>query len=213
MGRRKGIEGSVREIPAGSGSWQARLPSRLDPYRRPLADTYPTKNQAWSALRERIVDMDRNAELRPTGRTSQKMRRVSEVLDDYINAREHSALAPIAIRTLRDYRSVLRNHVTRKKVNRPATPVRRGPDRAARRMGRLRPPLLQRTIHGLPVIRLHDARHTAATLLHTLYGLAPAVAASYLGHDTAVYLATYVHGEAAHDQVKDALARMQAGTA
>lgn len=111
MGRRRGVEGSVREIPAGSGSWQARLPSRLDPRRRPLKETFPSERAAWAAVRAEIVDMDRNAALRPTGRTSAKVRRVKDVLEDYIAAREGSALAPIAIRTVRDYRGVLENHV------------------------------------------------------------------------------------------------------
>lgn len=113
MGRRKGVEGSVREIPAGSGSWQARLPSRLDAYRRPLKETFDSEKEAWAALRAAIVDMDRNASLRPTGRAGAKVRRVKEVLEDYIDARENSALAPIAIRTVRDYRGVLENHVSR----------------------------------------------------------------------------------------------------
>lgn len=123
MGRRKGVEGSVREIPIGSGSWQARLPSRLDPYRRPLKETFDSEKDAWAALRAEIVDMDRNASLRPTGRSSTKVRRVKEVLEDYIEARENSALAPIAIRTVRDYQGVLDNHVCRTRADIGRVPV------------------------------------------------------------------------------------------
>ena len=110
MGRRKGSEGSVRLTPGGSGKWQARLPSRVDPHRRPLPQTYATESAAWSALRVAVVDMDRNAGLRPMGRPNGRVRRVRDVLSDYIEARKSSALAPIAIRTVRDYRSVLANH-------------------------------------------------------------------------------------------------------
>ena len=65
---------------------------------------------------------------------------------------------------------------------------------------------------GLPVIRLHDARRTAATLLSTLYGVSGDSAASYLGHDPVTFHRTYVLGEKGHEVVKDALSRMQTGT-
>lgn len=107
MSHRKAIEGSVRRTPGGSGQWQARPPYRLDPYRRPLPQTFASEAAAWKALRAAIVDMDRNAGLRPRGRPDGKVRRVRDVLSDYITARKTSALAPIAIRTVRDYRSVL----------------------------------------------------------------------------------------------------------
>jgi integrase len=45
---------------------------------------------------------------------------------------------------------------------------------------------------GLPRIRLHDARHTAASLL-AQGGVEIGVAAALLGHDPVVYLQTYVH--------------------
>ena len=117
MRRRKGDEGSVRQTPGGSGRWQARLPTRLDPHRRPLPLTYDTEVDARKALRSAIVDMDRNASLRPTGRPNGQVRRVRDVLSDYIEARRTSALAPIAIRTVRDYRSVLSNHVCRRRAD------------------------------------------------------------------------------------------------
>lgn len=117
MGRSRGQEGSVRRVPEGPGTWQARLPKRLDPHRRPLPETFPSERAARIALRNVIVDMDRNAGLRPVGRPDGRVRRVRDVLADYIEAREHSALAPIAIRTVRDYRSVLSNHVCRPKAD------------------------------------------------------------------------------------------------
>ena len=123
MARRKDIEGSVRPTPGGSGQWQARLPYRLDAHRRPLPGTFASEAAAWSALRASIVDMDRNAGLRPRGRPTGKVRRVRDVLSDYIAARKSSALAPIAIRTVRDYRSVLENHVSRKSADIGRMPV------------------------------------------------------------------------------------------
>lgn len=64
---------------------------------------------------------------------------------------------------------------------------------------------------GLPEIRLHDARRTAATLLHVTYGVPPNAAASYLGHDPATYNGVYVRGDQGHDLVAAVLGRMQAG--
>jgi integrase len=107
----------VRRVPEGPGTWQARLPKRLDPHRRPLPETFPSERAARIALRNAIVDMDRNAGLRLVGRPGGRVRRVRDVLADYIEARQHSALAPIAIRTVRDYRSVLANHVCRPKAD------------------------------------------------------------------------------------------------
>ena len=123
MSRRKGVEGSVRKVPGGSGTWQARLPHRLDPHRRPVPGVFRTEAAAWRALRAAIVDMDRNAGLRPTGRPTGRVRRVKDVLADYIVARESSALAPIAIRTVRDYRGVLENHVCRPNADIGRVPV------------------------------------------------------------------------------------------
>jgi integrase len=48
---------------------------------------------------------------------------------------------------------------------------------------------------GLPVIRLHDARHTCGTLMH-LRGVPIAVISKWLGHATAAFtMATYVHSQ------------------
>jgi integrase len=47
----------------------------------------------------------------------------------------------------------------------------------------------------LPVIRLHDARHTCGTLMH-LRGVPTAVISKWLGHATASFtMATYVHSQ------------------
>jgi integrase len=48
---------------------------------------------------------------------------------------------------------------------------------------------------GLPVIRLHDARHTCGTLMH-LRGVPTAVISKWLGHATASFtMSTYVHSQ------------------
>jgi integrase len=48
---------------------------------------------------------------------------------------------------------------------------------------------------GLPVIRLHDARHTCGTLMH-LRGVPTAVISKWLGHASASFtMATYVHSQ------------------
>jgi integrase len=47
----------------------------------------------------------------------------------------------------------------------------------------------------LPVIRLHDARHTCGTLMH-LRGVKTAVVSAWLGHSSASFtMATYVHSQ------------------
>lgn len=44
---------------------------------------------------------------------------------------------------------------------------------------------------GVPVVHLHSVRHTLALTMHR-QGVAPADAASLLGHTVAVHLASYV---------------------
>jgi len=44
---------------------------------------------------------------------------------------------------------------------------------------------------GLPVVRLHDVRHSIATWLHE-QGVAPVDAAAFGGHETQTYINTYV---------------------
>ncbi|EOM74957.1 site-specific integrase [Rhodococcus rhodnii] len=51
------------------------------------------------------------------------------------------------------------------------------------------------TTAGVPKIRLHDARHTCATLMH-LRGVPTAVIAAWMGHASAAFtLATYAHSQ------------------
>jgi integrase len=51
------------------------------------------------------------------------------------------------------------------------------------------------TAAGLPIIRLHDARHTCGTLMH-LRGVPTAVISKWLGHASASFtMATYVHSQ------------------
>lgn len=45
---------------------------------------------------------------------------------------------------------------------------------------------------GVPVIRLHDVRHTAATMLLD-GGTTPSATAKWLGHDPAITLRVYGH--------------------
>ncbi len=114
MGRRIGLEGSVRQHPPGSGRWRGRLPSRLDPHRRYIDGTFPTEREARKALNQSIADLD-------TGRTPRKaeaptggpVRRVRNIVLDYIEDRRNDAYDPIAINTVRDYSDVLKNVISR----------------------------------------------------------------------------------------------------
>ncbi len=45
---------------------------------------------------------------------------------------------------------------------------------------------------GLPVIRFHDCRHTAATLMLS-HGIPPVIVAGMLGHSISILLTTYAH--------------------
>jgi len=45
---------------------------------------------------------------------------------------------------------------------------------------------------GLPVIRFHDCRHTAATLMLS-HGIPPVIVAGMLGHSISILLNTYAH--------------------
>lgn len=47
-------------------------------------------------------------------------------------------------------------------------------------------------LSGLPVIRFHDCRHTAASIMLT-HGIQPAIVAGMLGHSMAILLSTYTH--------------------
>jgi integrase len=45
---------------------------------------------------------------------------------------------------------------------------------------------------GLPVIRLHDCRHTAASIMLS-HGIPPIIVAGMLGHSLAILMTTYAH--------------------
>ena len=55
-GRRAGVRGSIRSM--RSGNWQARLPKDLDPWTRPLGQTFPTYEDAVVQLRRYISDIE-----------------------------------------------------------------------------------------------------------------------------------------------------------
>ena len=114
MGRRLGLEGSVRQHPPGSGRWRGRLPSRLDPHRRYIDGTYPTERECRKALNQAIADLDAGRTPRKTeAPTGGPVRRVRNIIEDYVEARRTDAYDPIAINTVRDYNDVLKNVVNR----------------------------------------------------------------------------------------------------
>lgn len=114
MARRSGIEGSVREHPAGSGRWRGRLPSRLDPHRRYIDGVYSTERECRRALNQAIADLDAGrTPAKSSGPTGGPVRRVRNVIEDYIEARRNDAYDPIATNTVRDYNDVLKNIVCR----------------------------------------------------------------------------------------------------
>lgn len=64
--------------------------------------------------------------------------------------------------------------------------------------------------HKLPAVRLHDARHTCATLMHQ-DGVPLAVISAWLGHTNAAFtLATY--GHSSDDSLAAAAQRLDALT-
>jgi integrase len=115
--RKRAVEGSVRENPIGSGRWQARLPIRLDEYRRPLPTTYRTAAEARRALNAVIADLDRGQAQRPTGKPGDKVRRMSHVISEYIEDRATDGLDPIATNTIRDYEELLKNVISHPHAN------------------------------------------------------------------------------------------------
>lgn len=110
-------EGTVRENPPGSGKWQARLPSRIDPRRRALEGTYATAAECRRALNAAIADIDRGSRPKPTGKAHGPVRRLSMVVEDYIEDRRNDAFDPIAVNTIRDYREVLKNVINHPLAN------------------------------------------------------------------------------------------------
>lgn len=126
MGRQRGgAEGSVREHPAGSGLWQARLPGRIDPHRRPIDGSFPSEVVARRALNEAIADIDRGRQLKPIGRPGASKRTVAMVVEDYIEDRKTDGLDPIASKTVMDYREALRNVINHPQANLGRVPTSR----------------------------------------------------------------------------------------
>lgn len=126
MGRRTGLEGSVREHPAGSGRWRARLPSRLDRHRRYIDGVYPSERECRRALNQAIVDLDAGRSVAPHAAPSPgaPTRRLRVVVEEYIEARREDPFDPIAVNTVRDYTEVLRNVICLPYADLGGTPVR-----------------------------------------------------------------------------------------
>ena len=123
MGRRTGLEGSVREHPPGSKQWRVRLPARLDPHRRQLDAVFPTKREARQALNREIADLERGLKALTKPTPGKAKRTMAVVLEEYIADRRADSLDPIAINTVRDYREVLRNVVCHPRANLGRVPV------------------------------------------------------------------------------------------
>ena len=126
MARRKGgFEGSVREDPKGSGSWQGRLPIRLDPHRRAVPGRYDSEIECRRALNETIADIDRGRKVKPIGKPGDPVRRLRDVVTEYIEDRRNDGMDPIALNTVRDYREVLKHVITHPYANLGKVPVNR----------------------------------------------------------------------------------------
>ena len=124
MARRKGgFEGSVREDPKGSGSWQGRLPIRLDPHRRAVPGRYDSEIECRRALNETIADIDRGRKVKPIGKPGDPVRRLRDVVTEYIEDRRNDGMDPIALNTVRDYREVLKHVITHPYANLGKVPV------------------------------------------------------------------------------------------
>ena len=115
--RKAPVEGSIRENPAGSGQFQGRLPRRLDPHRRPIDGVYPTEAECRRALNAMIAEMDRGMRIKPTGRPGGPARRLSTLVEEYIEDRRNDGLDPIALNTVRDYRDSLKNVICHPDAN------------------------------------------------------------------------------------------------
>jgi len=110
-------EGSVRENPPGSRQYQGRLPRRLDPHRRPIDGVYYSPAECRRALNAAIAEMDRGLRVKPTGKPGGATRRLSTVVEEYIEDRRNDGLDPIAINTVRDYRDALKNVINHPDAN------------------------------------------------------------------------------------------------
>lgn len=126
MARRKGgFEGSVREDPKGSGSWQGRLPIRLDPHRRAVPGRYDSEIECRRALNETIADIDRGRKVKSIGKPGDPVRRLRDFVTEYIEDRRNDGMDPIALNTGRDYRDVLKHVITHPYANLGKVPVNR----------------------------------------------------------------------------------------
>lgn len=126
MGRRSGgVEGSVREDPPGSGSWQGRLPKRVDPYRRAIPGRYPTQTACRRALNKAIADLDAGRLAKPQGKPADTVRRLRQSVEEYIEDRRTDAMDPIAVNTVRDYTDTLKNVINHPRANLGRTPLDR----------------------------------------------------------------------------------------
>ena len=115
--KRYRAEGSVRENPPGSRQYQGRLPRRLDPHRRPIDGVYYSPAECRRALNAAIAEMDRGLRVKPTGKPGGATRRLSTVVEEYIEDRRNDGLDPIAINTVRDYRDALKNVINHPDAN------------------------------------------------------------------------------------------------
>lgn len=110
-------EGSVRENPPGSRLYQGRLPARLDPHRRPIDGVFTSAAECRRALNTVILELDRGLRVKPTGKPGGPTRRLSNVVEEYIEDRRNDGLDPIALNTVRDYRDTLRNVICHPDAN------------------------------------------------------------------------------------------------
>ena len=126
MARRRGVEGTVKETPSkGSGSWIALLPPRLCTrgQRTSIPGRFPNRTAARRALSAYISDIDRGRLAAPSGRLGGPVRRVHHVVDDYIKHRTTDSTAPLAGKTIRGYRSVLKTTISHDKANIGDVPI------------------------------------------------------------------------------------------
>lgn len=115
-GRREGVRGSVRQL--RSGRWQARLPRDLDPWTRPLGETFETREDAVVELRRTIRDIEAGRVLLADPIAAAAQEPANEPAADYrpetvgemleVFLAEH---VDLATSTRRGYRSAVRNIV------------------------------------------------------------------------------------------------------
>ena len=141
MARRRGVEGTVKETPSkGSGSWIALLPPRLCTrgQRTAIPDRFPNRTAARRALSAYISDIDRGRLAAPSGRPGGPVRRVRHVVDEYITHRTTDPTAPLAGKTIRGYKSVLKTTINHDRADIGDVPIAKlNPPRIVEWMGNL----------------------------------------------------------------------------